>query len=71
MDSSNNLSLTVWVKLTRYGVIIIDNKGDMGDSEEGYHWQINDYGYMLFMVGNDDDNECDGNYENDCYVKCN
>lgn len=43
----------------------------MGDSEEGYHWQINDYGYMLFMVGNDDDNECDGNYENDCYVKCN
>lgn len=62
------MTLTVWAKLSGNGMIIIDNQADMGHSEEGYHWQVNDSGYMIFMAGNDSSDQC-GHSKTDCYVK--
>lgn len=45
--------MTVWIYPLRLNNIIIDYKANLEDNERGYHWQTNNLGEQILMVGDD------------------
>lgn len=62
------MTLTVWVKLFSYGQIIFDNKADDASNDDGYHWQVNDDGYMAFFSHDNSSNVCYSDSTDICIV---